>query len=370
VDTATQALLGAAVGQVACGHRLGRRALAWGAVAGLLPDLDVVAVATHGPFGEFLYHRGPTHALWFGPVVGPLLGWAVWRLYAARLRRRRAPEVRRDGLPDPGDRRLLSAWALLFVLALFTHPLLDVFTAYGTQLLAPFSLRRFAWNGVAIIDPLYSLPLLVAVVIGARASVSAATGRRVAGAALALTTLYLGYGFLLNERAERSVAARLAAEGVHVEELRAYPTILQPWLRRVVARTEEEVRVGLHTSWRPDHVVWESFPSPPPHPLVARLRDTWEGSVFVWFAMGQVHPRVLEARGGTVVEIDDLRYGFPGEPDRGLWGIRAFFDRAGRLRGGVQRFNRRRNGAGPSLGDLWRATWGDFSDFELPGAPS
>jgi len=48
MDTATQALLGAAVGQAAFGHRLGRRALAWGAVGGLLPDLDVIAVATHG----------------------------------------------------------------------------------------------------------------------------------------------------------------------------------------------------------------------------------------------------------------------------------------------------------------------------------
>jgi inner membrane protein len=58
VDTATQALLGAVVGQAGFSHKLGRRALGWGALGGLLPDLDVLANLTHGPFGEFLHHRG------------------------------------------------------------------------------------------------------------------------------------------------------------------------------------------------------------------------------------------------------------------------------------------------------------------------
>ncbi len=364
MDPVSQALLGAAVGQAAFSRRLGRRALAWGALGGMLPDLDVVAVATHGPFGEFLYHRGPTHALWFGPVVGPLLGWAVWRGHARRLAR--------SGSDDPdhlGARDARPAWMGLFVLALLTHPLLDVFTAYGTQLLAPFSLERFAWNGIAIIDPFYTLTLGVAVALGVRTSLSLPTRRRAAAVALALTSAYLLYGVALNQRVERRVAERVAAEGHADARVRAYPTLLQPWLRRVVVRTEQDVRVGLHTSLRPGHVVWERFPAAAPHPLVDRVAETWEGSIFVWFAMGQVHPRVIETRNGSVVEMDDLRYGLPGQADRGLWGIRAVFDRAGRLQGSVQRFNRR---AGPRIGlrELWRATWGDFSGLPLPAAGS
>ena len=129
MDTATQALLGAVVGQAGFSHRLGRRALVFGAVGGLLPDLDVVAMASHGPFAEFTYHRGTTHALWFGPVVGPVLGWAIWRYYRWRGR---------DGPGQPGDPALRSAWMGLMALALFTHPLIDLFTCYGTQLFAPF----------------------------------------------------------------------------------------------------------------------------------------------------------------------------------------------------------------------------------------
>ena len=352
MDPVSQALLGAACGQVAFADRLGRRALAWGAVAGVLPDLDVVAIATHGPFGEFLYHRGPTHALWFGPVVGPGLGWATWRWHSRR------------GTPGAGDRAALPAWMGLFALALFTHPLLDVFTAYGTQLLAPFDLTRFAWNGIAIIDPLYTLTLGLAVAVGVRAATRPSARRAAAAVGLTLTTAYLLYGVSLNRQVEHRVRSVLAAEGVRDASVRAYPTLLQPWLRRVVARSEDHVRVGLVSTWRPEHLVWDRFPVPPPHPLVDRLAETWEGSVFVWFAMGQVHPRVTRAGRDTVVELEDLRYGLPGQADRGLWGIRGVFDRAGRLRGRVERYNRRDAAARRiGLGDLWRATWGDLSSL-------
>ena len=113
MDTATQALLGAVVGQATFSHRLGGRAMAFGAVGGLLPVLDVVAMVTHGPFGEFVHHRGFTHALWFGPVAGPVFGWATWRYY--RWRGKTAPG-------QPGDRKLLPAWMGLFILAILTHP--------------------------------------------------------------------------------------------------------------------------------------------------------------------------------------------------------------------------------------------------------
>jgi inner membrane protein len=361
VDTATQALLGAAIGQLGFAERLGRRALWWGAVGGTLPDLDVIAVATHGPFGEFLYHRGFTHSLWFGPVVGPLLGAALWRAHA-RGSARREREGRPRAAPDPGALAARRAWMALLALALFTHPLLDVFTAYGTQLLAPFSLHRFALNAVGIIDPFYSGLLVAALAIGWLRRSEPRAGSVAAAIALALSTAYLGYGWLQNVRAEADVRRALAAEGVAHATVRAYPTLLQPYLRRVVVRTDGEVRVGLYTTLRPGRAVFERFAPPPPHPLVEALRRTREGSIFEWFAMGEVVAHVIERRDGAIVEIEDLRYGLPGAPDRGMWGIRARFDREGRLLGPVQRFGRSRPGASrATLAALARACLGDFS---------
>jgi inner membrane protein len=366
VDTATQALLGATIGQVGFVERLGRRALWWGALAGTIPDLDVLAVATHGPFGEFLYHRGATHALWFGPVVGPALGYAVWRGYARGVvGRNRAPRQR--PAPDPGERARLRSWIALFVLVLFTHPLLDVFTAYGTQLLAPFSPERFALNGVGIIDPFYSGLLIAALAFGRLRRSAPHAGRVAAAIALAVSTAYLIYGLHHNRRAEAEVRRALAAEGIHGAAVRSYPTILQPYLRRVVVRTPDEVRVGLYTALRPGRPVWETFEPPPPHPLIEKLSRTREGAIFIWFAMGEVAARVIERGDVSIVEIDDLRYGLPGAPDQGMWGIRASFDRNGELRGSVKRFARSRPGTvRGTLRALARATVGDFSGLGLP----
>ncbi|MGB1248508.1 MAG: metal-dependent hydrolase, partial [Chitinophagales bacterium] len=51
-------------------------------------------------------------------------------------------------------------WLFSF-LALFTHVLLDAFTTYGTQLLLPFSDKRISFDSINIVDPVYTIPLLL-----------------------------------------------------------------------------------------------------------------------------------------------------------------------------------------------------------------
>ena len=350
MDTVTQALLGATIGQAGFAQRLGPRAKWWGAAAGLLPDLDVIAVATHGPFGEMLYHRGFTHSLWFGFVAGPALAWLVHRAYAARGR-------------DPGD---LRAWAALFVLALVTHPLIDWNTPYGTQLLAPFSRERFALDGVGIIDPFYSVPLILALIAGFVMGRSAAALRRAHNAALAallVSSLYMVYGAVLNARLEAQLAQHFRAEGAHSVIVRAYPTMLQPWLRRVVARSDDTVHVGWVSTFAPEAARWQSF-APTEHPLVDELDATPEGRLFRWFAMDETHGRVRDTGDGFVVELEDLRYGLPGPPEEGMWGVRAFFDRGGTLRGPVERFRRARDLGRLGFAELFRAAFGDLSALD------
>jgi len=341
MEPITQGLLGAAVGQAACSRRRGRRALVWGAVVGMGPDLDVLVAPLHGGFGEWLYHRGTTHSLWFGPVVGPLLGWLLsrWR--------------------DPAHPERLRAWQWLCVLALFTHPLLDAFTAYGTQFFAPFWRIRFAWNGVAIVDPVYSLVLAAGVAIGARAACSPAGRRRAGAVVLALSTLYLVVGVALNAVAVADTE-RILARRPRPPEVRVYPTLLQPFLRRVVARDTDRTWVGLHTTLAPGCTQGDWFSEPARDGRVADLRATWEGGLLGWFAMGETSAHVEPAPGGrSWVSLEDLRYGpLGGAPDRGLWGVRALYDAAGRRVSPVVRFSRRIETRG-TLEDLWHAMWGD-----------
>jgi len=349
MDTVTQALLGAAVGQTAFSHRLGRRAVVWGAVGGVIPDLDVLAIAVQGPFAEFRYHRGITHSLCFGPVVGPLLGWLAWRFQRWR------------GRSDPGP---LSAWVGLFTLALFTHPLIDVFTVYGTQLFAPFSIERVAWNALGIIDPIYSGILIAGLVAGVAWRRRIPRARLAGCAALSLSWAYMFYGVWLNDRAEADVRAALAAEGHADAVVRVYPTLLQPYLRRVVVRTDHEVRVGLYTPFRPGEPVLESFREVR-HPMIDALKRTPEGALFTWFAMDEVTGRVWRAQDVFIVELDDLRYGMPGQPADGFWGVRGIFDANGHLLEPVRRVQRGRGEAKLGIAELWAAMWGDFAALGL-----
>lgn len=333
MDTVTQGLLGAVCGQVVAGRVLGRRALLWGAVAGVLPDLDVLLPGAHGTLEEFRNHRSLTHALWFGPAVGALLGEAAWRLT------RRRGEAAGEGGDGGGAAR--RTWVLLFVSALFTHPLLDAFTSYGTQLLVPFSRWRVALDAVPIVDPFYSLLLAAGLAVGWRRPARAPA----AGiAALVLSTAYLGYGVWLNQRALSVARAQLAREGVVVTDLHAHPTLLQPFLRRVVAFSPGAARVGMLSLLRAERpIAWHVEPQPR-DPRVDLVLATPEGRLFEWFASGEVAWRVTPHETGTRVEIEDLRFGLGNRPEDGIWGLRADLDRSGALLGPPARFDRRPRG--------------------------
>jgi len=322
-----------------------------------------------GPFGDMLLHRGITHSIFFGPVCGPLLGYAVWRHYERKRSRQARRAASRAEVPavcgssgDPADDNPLACWIGLFVLALLTHPLIDVFTSYGTQLLAPFSSRRYALDAVGIIDPFYSGILVAALFAAVFLRGKATAIRCVSTAALALSWTYLGYGVVLNERAREFVRADLAAAGITDARVTAYPTLLQPYLRRVVVRTDGEIRIGLYTPWREQGAAWSQYELAPPHPAIDALLETREGAIFAWFAMGELNTRLSQGPDGVIVEIDDLRYGSIRDPRRGYWGIRGEFDAQGRLREPVQIVEH-----GPEMAAsrwisaVWRAAWGDFS---------
>jgi inner membrane protein len=335
MDPLTHGLLGASIGQALCGRALGRRALVWGAVLGMAPDLDVLARPL-GPLAEWIWHRGPTHGLWVGPVVGPLLGYGLWRRKGGALR----------------------AWIGLAVVSLLSHPLLDLWTTYGTQLLAPFSNRRFALDAVAIVDPAYSLTLAAGLVVGLGAGLAGSRSRRAGWAALAISSLYLGLGLWVNGRAEAIARAQLAAKEVSVWDVTAYPTLLQLPFRRIVARSGDDVRVGWLSVMRPRPIEWESFKQAG-GPLVEAARSSPEAQVFEWFAMGEATPRVERASDGSVVEFDDLRYGLPGAPRDGFWGVRVRLDAAGRPLGPGERFDRELPApVSKLLRTIWRETLG------------
>jgi inner membrane protein len=230
MDTITQVLLGATLGAAAFQHRLGRSAIVIGGLGGLLPDLDLVSSAG-GPWTSLVHHRGMTHSLLFAPVVAWPLAllshrWTHKRVSTPFKGDLRPNGARADAPAHPLPRAAqagVNVHAQLWFWALVTHPLLDLFTTYGTQLLWPLTDRRFSVDGVSIIDPVYSLPLLAAVVVAWRAGERARRAVRAARMALAFTTAYLLAGWVVGSSIEQRALVHWEAEDL--EEVRAFPSL-------------------------------------------------------------------------------------------------------------------------------------------------
>ena len=304
MDPLSQAALGAVVAHAAVHRTLGARALAVGAAAAAMPDIDVLFSLSGDYFDRLRLHRGITHSLFFAPVAGPLLGYLAWRWEKL------------------GGTERLRAWIVALTLALLSHPLLDLMTPYGTQLLLPFSDARFAVRAMPIIDPVYTLVLIAGCFVAWRcprwpaASVTA----------LAVSIGYLAYAWHLNEAAADTVRAELRAEGVVDADVAAFPTFLQVHYRRVVARTDADVRTGFVSMWRPCPIAWSRAPRVN-DARVDAWRQTREGRIFEWFAMGWVH----HVPTGQGLVSADLRYGFTADPGQSAFRTVAEFDTAGDL---------------------------------------
>ncbi|MEZ4703448.1 MAG: metal-dependent hydrolase [Rhodothermales bacterium] len=145
MDSLTQLALGAAIGEATLGKREGNKAILWGAIIGTVPDLDIMLYPFIDEVQELAVHRGLSHSIFFAVGFSLLLGRLLVSVYG-------------------GKRTSWLAWAWMSFLALLTHALLDSFTHYGTQLFQPFSNYPVAFNTISIIDPLYTVPLLVGVV--------------------------------------------------------------------------------------------------------------------------------------------------------------------------------------------------------------
>ena len=143
MDSLTQLTFGAACGEAILGKKVGRKALIWGAILGTLPDLDVF-IPLGSPVDDFVYHRGFSHSLFLLTALSPVFAWLITK-------------VHKDTKP------LFNKWMLLTFVVLNGSVLLDLFTIYGTQIFWPLDTTPLAVPTLFIIDPLFTLPILIGV---------------------------------------------------------------------------------------------------------------------------------------------------------------------------------------------------------------
>lgn len=283
MDSLSQFALGSAVGIAVMGRRTKVwKAALWGGVCGTLPDLD--SFIDHGdPVRNMTFHRAESHALFYLTLASVPLAWLISRVG-------REPE-------------LFKRWWLAVWLALITHPLLDLMTVYGTQLALPFSDYPFGVGSVFIIDPLYTLPLLIGAV-AAVAMRGQGSALRWNAAGLVLSTAYLAWSVGAQQIATSAARDSLRAQGIEPRQLLVTPTAFNTVLWRIVARVPGGYYEGFYSLLDKDrNVAFDYFKSD--DALYDKLRDQWAVARIAWFTHGLF--AISEQDG--VVRISDLRMG-------------------------------------------------------------
>lgn len=297
MDPFSHALLGAASGQSLARAGRGMAALA-AAAAALLPDADIFIASDSDPLLGIEYHRHFTHSLLAAPV-GALIVAGVIRL---ALRR---------GLPFTA-----LYWPALA--GYLSAVLLDACTSYGTQLLWPFSNRRFGWNIIAVVDPVMTLVLLVGVVLAFRRGIA-----KPARIALFVAAIYLGCGWLQRERAEAAIEGIAAERGHAIGQHEVKPTLGNLLLWRSIYLTGNDyvidaVRLGLLSGpliYR-GAVLRRITPLDLVPPLPA---DSVQAQDLVRFA--RLSEGFLARHPDRPDVIGDVRYAMLPNDTRPLWGI-------------------------------------------------
>jgi len=283
MDSLSQLALGAAVSVAVMGRRTAVwKSALWGAVAGTLPDLDVL-IDQGDVIRNMVLHRAESHSIFWITLFSLPFSALVARLH--------------------GEWGLLRRWWLALWLVLVTHPLLDAMTVYGTQLALPFSNYPFGVGSIFIIDPMYTLPLLVGV-IWALVSGSGPRGQVVNAVGLLLSTGYLVWSFAAQQQVAQIARATLAQQGIVVEHLLVTPTPFNTVLWRVVAVAGDDYHEGFYSLLDDQpKIKFDRFPRG--NALAAELQGIDGVQRLVAFTKGFYK---LEQQGSRLL-ITDLRMG-------------------------------------------------------------
>ena len=192
MDPITQGTVGAAFAQSTARNNNILQITLIGFLAGLAPDLDVLIQSSDDPIIFLEYHRQFSHSLFFIPFGSLLVTLCIF------------PFLR-------GSISLKIVYIASF-LGYATHGLLDACTSYGTQLFWPFSDQRVAWNNISIVDPIFTIPVIILTLTAIKTR-----KKMFSFFAIGWITFYLFLGFIQHERT-LSAAIDLAYSRGHIPE--------------------------------------------------------------------------------------------------------------------------------------------------------
>lgn len=281
MDSLTQIILGAAVGEAVLGKKVGNKAMLYGAIAGTIPDLDIFSSYFTDTVSALEIHRGFTHSVVFSVVFAPICAWLVTRYEAYKS---------------------IKGWSWLFFWGFITHPILDAHTTWGTQLFWPLE-TRYAFKTIFVIDPLYTVPFLIFLLLAMFQDKTSAKRHRYNNLGLIISTGYLGLTFLLKWMAFKKFETALEQQHIVYTQIDTRPSPMNTILWSANVETDEAYLLGHYSFLDTKPITFETYKKN--HDLlgdlihdktVQRMINVSEG----WFTIVKTNDQLL---------YNDLRFG-------------------------------------------------------------
>ncbi|MEM6722439.1 MAG: metal-dependent hydrolase [Bacteroidota bacterium] len=361
MDSLTQIVLGAAVGEAVLGKKVGNRAMIWGAVAGTIPDLDVLTNLWMPDVYALAAHRGFSHSIVFAIITAPVFGWLVHRFYQRDLDRNRfykgamigflsafllllwsiiVVPLLRDGktpafssvlillvvttwmlsrarrywttsFSDLGKSASWRDWSWLFFWSVFTHPLLDCFTTYGTQIFLPFSDYRVSLSTISVADPIYTFPFLAFLIAATYLPKGTLQRARLNWAGISMSSLYLIFTIWNKTQVNQMIRRSLEEQGLEYTRYMSTPSIFNNILWSGIAETEDGFYYGLYSIFD-DRDQMKFIYVEKQHELLDKLgEDRKELDILRWFSNGYYTISDIDGK----LFLNDMRFGVLGDPE-------------------------------------------------------
>lgn len=283
MDSLTQLVLGAAVGEKILGRKIGNRAMLYGAIAGTIPDLDVVVGQFLDPLTAVEIHRGFSHSILFFILLSPLLGWMIAR-------------KEKESKVSVMNGASLVFWALL------THALLDAFTTWGTQLLWPAP-YKLAFRSIFVIDPLYTIPFLFCLIKAMRKNRTDYSRTKWNNLGLKISTVYLMLTLTVKGITYYKFQQAITQSGMEVFQLETKPSPFNIILWTATAETKDAYWIGEYSFLDSQPIVFKRYPKN--HELLKDFTRDTTVKRLITLSEGQY---TVQEKNGKLY-FNDLRFG-------------------------------------------------------------
>lgn len=284
MDSVSHIVIGAAIGETILGKKIGRWGMLLGGIAKSVPDFDLFYTGLTDPRAYMCEHRAHTHSLFLEALYAIPIAWLLVKMFKNKVSFKRM---------------------LIFMLAcLWGHSLLDWCTNFGTQLLLPFTNDNYSLNTLAIVDLLFTIPMLALVLIAVFHKKNIERRNRLAKASLIYCFLYLGLTFINKTQAENIAQKSIAQNNIPVTAHITNPTMLNNVLWYAVASNDSTLFIGefslLH---RQNPITWYSYPRN--QHLMQQSKSKKDVEVLRWFS----DPYTIAQNNGDTLNMYAVKFG-------------------------------------------------------------